>query len=93
VLVQPGEPEYYALFAEAGDCQQDVFGVSVIGHDYINNLMNTSCLIEGSVHIVNWDWLGQLAGQKLGLDDKILVNKVSSGSGINHGLGRQFFHG
>ena len=91
VLVQPGEPEYHALFAEAGDCKQDVFGVSVVGHDYVN-LVNTSSLIEGSVHIVNQNWLGQLAGRKLGLGDEILVNEVSGGSSINHGFSGQFLH-
>jgi len=53
--------------------------VSDVGHDYINNLVNTSSLIEGSVHVVNRDQLGLLAGWKLGLGDKILVNEVSSG--------------
>ena len=71
VLVQLGEPKYHVLFAEVGDCKQDVFRVSVIGHDYIDDLMNTSSLIEGSVHIVNWDRLGQLTGWKLGLGDEI----------------------
>jgi len=92
VLVQPGEPEYHALFAEAGKCKQGVFGVSVIGHDHVDNLVNTSSLIEGSIHIVNQDRLGQLAGQKLGLGDEILVNEVSGGFSINHGFGRRFLH-
>jgi len=95
MLVQPGESEYHALLAEVGDCKYNLnmFGVSVVGHDYINNLVNTSGLVEGPVHIVNWDELGQLAGQKLGLGDNILVNEVSSGSGINHGFSGRFFHG
>ena len=93
MLVQPGDPEYDALLAEAGDCEQDTFKVSIVGHDYVNDLVNTSSLIESPVHIVNQDWLGQLAGRKFGLGDEILVNEVSGGSSINHGLGRQLLHG
>jgi len=70
-----------------------MFGVSVVGHDYVNNLVNTSSLVEGPIHIVNWDQLEQLVGQKLGLGDDILVNEVSGGSSINHGFGGRFFHG
>jgi len=57
VLVQPGEPEYHALFAEAGDCKQDAFGMSFIGHDHIDNFADASGLVKHSVHVVNWDWL------------------------------------
>jgi len=88
VLVQPGDPEYHALLAKVGDCKQDMFGMSIVGHDYVNDLVNTSGLIEGPVYVVNWDQLGQLAGRKFGLGEEILVNEVSSGSGIHHGFGR-----
>jgi len=37
VFVQPGESEYHTLLAEADDCKQNAFGVSVIGHDHVNN--------------------------------------------------------
>jgi len=58
VLVQPGEPEYYALFAEAGDCKQNAFGMSFVGHDHVDNFADASGLIKCSVHVVNWDRLG-----------------------------------
>jgi len=88
VLVQPGDPEYHAWLAKVGDCKQDTFGMLIVGHDYVKDLVNTSGLIEGPIYVVNWDWLGQLVGQKFGLGDKILVNRVSSGSGIHHGFCR-----
>ena len=58
VLVQPGEPEYHALFAEAGDCKQNVFGMSLVGHDHIDDFADASGLVKCSVHIVDQDWLG-----------------------------------
>jgi len=88
VLVQPGEPEYHALLAKAGDCKQNTFGMSVVGHDHVNDFADAPGLIKCSVHIVNQDWLGQLVGQKFCLGDKVLVNKVSGGTSIDHG-----FHG
>jgi len=58
VLVQPGEPEYHALFTEAGDRKQNAFRMSFVGHDYIDNFADTSGLIKRSVHVVNRDRLG-----------------------------------
>jgi len=58
VLVQPGEPEYHALFAEAGDCKQNAFGMSFVGHDYVDDFADASGLVKCSVHIVNQDRLG-----------------------------------
>jgi len=37
VLVQPGEPKYHALLAEAGDRKQNTFGMVVIGHDHVDD--------------------------------------------------------
>jgi len=77
VLVQPGEPEYHTLLAEAGDHEQDTFGMSVVGHDHIDNFMDAPGLIKCSVHIVDQDRLGQLAGRKLRSGDEVLVDEVS----------------
>ena len=74
MLVQPGEPKYHALLTKPDDCKQDAFEVPVVGHNYINNFMDTSGFIKGSVYIVDWDWLRQFLGQQFGLDEKILVN-------------------
>jgi len=57
VLVQPGEPEYHALFAEAGDCKQNAFGMSFVGHDHVNNFADASGFVKRSVHVVNQDQL------------------------------------
>jgi len=83
VLVQPGEPEYHTLLAEVGDRKQNTFGMLVIGHDHVDNFMDAPSLIKCSVHIVNRDRLGQLAGWKLRSGDEVLVNEVSSGTGID----------
>ena len=92
VLDQPGEPEYHALLAEVGDCEQNTFRMSVVGHDHINDFTDASGLIKCSVHIVNQDWLGQLAGWKFHLRDKVLVNKISGSSSFDHGFCGCFFH-
>ncbi len=86
VLVQPGESKYHALLTKPGDCEQDMFRVLVIGHDYIDDFVNASGFIEGSIHIVDWNQLGQLAGQKLGLGDEILVYKIPSSTSVNHSV-------
>jgi len=57
VLVQPGEPEYHALFTEAGDCKQNAFGMSFVGHDYVNDFTDASGFIKRSVYVVNRDRL------------------------------------
>ena len=62
VLVQPGEPEYHALLAEAGDHEQNMFRMLVVGHDHVDDFADAPGLVKCSVHIVNWDQLGQLAG-------------------------------
>ena len=49
MLVQPGEPEYHALLAEVGDCKQDAFRMSVVGHDHVNNFMDASSLRVPSI--------------------------------------------
>ena len=58
VLVQPGEPKYHALFTEAGDRKQNAFRMSFVGHDYVDNFVDTSGLVKRSVHVVNRDRLG-----------------------------------
>jgi len=93
VLVQPGEPEYHALLAKAGDHEQNAFGVSVVGHDHVDDFADAPGLIKHSIHVVNWDRLGQLAGQKFHSGDEVLVDEVSGGAGIDHGLRGCFFHG
>jgi len=93
VLVQPGEPEYHALLAEAGDRKQNAFRVLVVGHDHVNDFADAPGLVKCSVHIVNQDQLEQLAGRKFRLGDKVLVNEISGGTGINHGFRGCFFHG
>jgi len=67
VLVRPGEPEYHALLAKAGDCKQNTLGMSVVGHDHVDDFADAPGLIKCSVHVVNWDRLGQLVGQKFRL--------------------------
>jgi len=86
MFVQPGEPEYHALLAEAGDCKQDVFGMLVVGYNHVNDFMDAPSHVKRSVYVVNQDQLGQLAGQKFGLGNKVLVNEVSGSTGINHGF-------
>jgi len=58
VLVQPGEPEYHALFAEVGDPKQNAFGMSFVGHDHVDDFADASGLVKRSVHVVNEDRLG-----------------------------------
>jgi len=92
VLVQPGEPKYHALLAEAGDCKQNMLGMSVVGHDHVDDFADAPGLIKCSVHVINQDWLGQLVGRKFRSGDEVLVNKISSGTGIDHGFCGCFFH-
>jgi len=92
VLVQPGEPEYHTLLAEAGDHEQNSFGMSVIGHDHVDDFADAPSLIKHSVHVVNWDRLGQLANWKFRSGDEVLVNEISGGTGINHGFHGCLFH-
>ena len=49
VLVQPGEPEYHALLAEAGDRKQNAFGVSVVGHDHVDDFADGSASSDVSM--------------------------------------------
>jgi len=49
VLVQPGEAEYHALLAEAGDCEQNTLGMSVTGHNHVDDFADASGLIKRSV--------------------------------------------
>ena len=86
VLAEPGNSKDHTLLAEAGDSKENAFRVSFVGHYHINNLRNASGLIEGSVYIINRDWVGKLAGRKLGIVDKVLVNKVSSRTSVYHGF-------
>ena len=76
-----------------GDCEQNAFGVSVVGHDHVDDFADAPSLIKRSVHVVNRDQLGQLAGQKFCLGDEVLVDEVSCGASINHGLRGCFFRG
>jgi len=92
VLVQPGEAEYHALLAEAGDCEQNTLGMSVVGHDHVDDFADAPGLIKHSIHVVNRDQLGQLAGWKFRSGDKVLVDEISSGTGIDHGFRGRFFH-
>jgi len=92
VLVQPGEAEYHALLAEAGDCEQNTLGMSVVGHNHVDDFADASGLIKCSVHIVNRDRLGQLAGQKFCSGDEVLVNEIFGGTSIDHGFRGRFFH-
>jgi len=92
VFVQPGEPEYHALLAKAGDREQNAFGMSVVGHDHVNDFADAPGLVKCSIHIVNRDWLGQLAGRKFRSGDEVLVNEISGGASIDHGLRGRFFH-
>jgi len=48
VLVQPGEAEYHALLAEVGDCEQNTLGMSVVGHDHVDDFADAPGLIKGS---------------------------------------------
>ena len=84
VLVQPGEAEYHTLLAKLGDSKQDAFGVLVVGHDHIDHFVNAPSLVGSSVHIVNRNWLGQFAGRKFSVGDEVLVDKVSSGAGVDY---------
>jgi len=93
VLVQPGEAEYHALLVEAGDCEQNTLGVSVVGHDHVDDFADASGLIKCSVHVVlNRDRLGQPAGQKFCSGDEVLVDEISGGTSIDHGFRGRFFH-
>jgi len=58
VLVQPGESEYHALLAEAGDHKQNMFRMLVVGHDHVDDFTDAPGLVKRSVHVVNWDRLG-----------------------------------
>jgi len=86
VLVEPGHPKDHALLPKPCDCKQDVFGVAIVRHDYVNDFVDASSFIQRSIYIVNGDWLGQLSRRQLGLVDEILIDKVSSCASIDHGL-------
>ena len=60
--------------------------VAIVRHDHVDNFVDASSFIQCSINIVNWDWLGQLSHWKFGLDDKVLINKVSGCASINHGF-------
>jgi len=64
----------------------------VVGHDHIDSFTDTPSLMKCSIHIVNQNWLGQLVGQKFRSGDKVLVNKISGSTSINHGFRGCFFH-
>jgi len=66
--------------------------MSVVGHDHVNDFADAPGIIKCSIHVANWDWLGQLAGWKFHSGDEILVNEISSGTGIDHGFHGCFFH-
>jgi len=80
------------LASSAGDREQNTFEMSVVGHDHVDDFADAPGLIKCSVHVVNRDRLGQLAGRKFRSGDEVLVNEISGGTGINHGFHGCFFH-
>ena len=66
--------------------------MSLVGHDHVDNFMDASGFVEHSIHVVNWDRLGQFAGRKFFSGDEVLVNEISGSAGIDHGLRGCFFH-
>ena len=91
VLVEPGHSKDHALLSKPSDCKQNVFGVAIICHDHINYFMDASSFIQSPIYIVDRDQLEQLLRWKFGLVDKILINKVSSHTSVNHGFSGSFF--
>jgi hypothetical protein len=67
--------------------------VSIVTHNCINDFINASSFIGGSIHIVDWNQLGKLAGQQPCPVNKVLVNEVSSGTSVNHSFGSSLLHG
>jgi len=84
VLFEPGETKDHALLAELGDCEEDAFRMSFVGHDYVYNSVYAPGLIQSPIYVVDWDQLRQLTGWKFSVFDKVSVNEVSSSSGVYH---------
>ena len=63
-----------------------------VGHDHIDNSVCASSLVWGSIYIIDWDRLQQFVGRELSAFYEVLVNEISSGSGVYHGFDQCFFH-
>jgi len=92
-FVEPGHPKNHALLPKSCDRKQDAFRVAIVGHDHVNYFVDASSFVQRSIYIVNRDRLEQLLCWQFGLVDKILINKVSSCTSVNHGLSGSLFHG
>ena len=92
VFVEPCEAKDHTLLSESGDYQQNLFGMSAVGHENINDFVNASGFIGCSIYIIDWDGFGELADWKLGSGDKISIDEVPSRTSINHGFCGGFFH-
>ena len=86
MLAEPHEAKDHALLSKLDNCQQDLFGMSTVGHEDIDNFVDTPTLIKCSVYIVDWDRLRELVGGKFGCDDKVSIDEVPSCTSVNHGL-------
>ena len=93
VLIQPGKAKYHALLAKSSDSEQDAFRVLVVGHDHIDDFMNASSLVRGSIYIVDRDWLGQFVDREFSMGDEVLVDKVSGGASVDHCFCGGLFYG
>ena len=93
MLVRPGKAEDHTLLPKAGNCQQNVFGMSMVHHENVNNFVYASSLIGCSVYIVDWNRCRELAGWESSCGNEISVDKVSSCASVHHSFRRGFLYG
>ncbi|HEX9429585.1 MAG TPA: hypothetical protein VF944_04340 [Candidatus Bathyarchaeia archaeon] len=93
MLVEPGKAEDHTLLPKAGNRQQNVFGMSMVHHENVNNFVYASSLIGCSIYIVDWNRCRELAGWESSCGNEISVDKVSGCASVHHSFHRGFLHG
>jgi len=93
MLVEPGKAEDHTLLPKAGNRQQNVFGMSMVHHENVNNFVYASSLIGCSVYIVDWNRCRELADWESSCGNEISVDKVSSCASVHHSFRRGFLYG
>ena len=63
-----------------------------ISHDDVYDLGDRARFIQRTIHIMYWDWLGQVAGREVHFIDIAFVNKVSCGSSVSKSLRGNLHH-
>jgi len=91
MVLEPGVAEDHALLPEVKDSKEHPFGVGLIMEDYIHHFGDLSCFVRRAVHIEHQYGTRDAPGTNTFHMDKILVYKVTGGSGVQKRFDGMYF--